>query len=95
MLVKVYKDLKIPNAFTPNGDGHNDTWIIPGLADYTNARVDVFNRWGQLVYHSTGYSHPWDGSFKGALLPTGAYYYIIAPNAAGYGKLSGSVLLLR
>jgi gliding motility-associated-like protein len=95
MLVKVFKELKIPNAFTPNGDGLNDTWRIPGLEDYHNATVQVFNRWGQIVYRSTGYSNPWNGCINGNKLPTGAYYYIIQPKDNGYGTLSGMVMIVR
>jgi gliding motility-associated-like protein len=95
MLLKVFKELKIPNAFTPNGDGRNDTWRIPGLEDYRNATVQVFNRWGQIVYKSTGYSNPWNGLMNGNKLPTGAYYYIIQPKENGYGTLSGMVMIVR
>lgn len=95
MLLKVFKELKIPNAFTPNGDGRNDTWNIPGLEDYHNATVQIFNRWGQIVYRSTGYSNPWNGTMNGNKLPTGAYYYIIQPKENGYGTLSGMVMIVR
>lgn len=95
VLVKVFRELKIPNAFSPNGDGVNDKWNIPGLADYQESSVEVYNRWGQVVFRSKGYSVPWDGTFNGSPLPVGAYYYIIAPNAKGYGKLSGSVVIVR
>ncbi|SEP33660.1 PKD domain-containing protein [Niastella yeongjuensis] len=95
MLLKVFKELKVPNAFTPNGDGKNDTWRIPGLEDYKNATVQVFNRWGQIVFKSTGYSNPWRGDINGTPLPTGAYYYVIQPKEGGYGTISGSVLIVR
>jgi gliding motility-associated-like protein len=95
ILVKVFRDLKIPNAFSPNGDGVNDKWNIPGLADYQDATVEVYNRWGQIVFRSKGYSVPWDGTINGTPLPMGAYYYVIAPNAKGYGKFSGSVVIVR
>jgi gliding motility-associated-like protein len=95
MLLKVFKELKVPNAFTPNGDGKNDTWRIPGLEDYKNATVQVFNRWGQIVFKSTGYSNPWRGAINGTPLPTGAYYYIIQPKEGGYGTISGMVMIVR
>ncbi len=95
MLLKVFKELKVPNAFTPNGDGKNDTWKIPGLEDYKNATVQVFNRWGQIVFKSTGYSNPWRGDINGNPLPTGAYYYVIQPKEGGYGTISGTVLIVR
>lgn len=95
VLVKVFKELKIPNAFTPNGDGKNDTWRIPGLEEYRNATVQVFNRWGQVVFKSVGYSIPWNGVMNGNQLPTGAYYYVIKPGDNGYGVLSGMVMIVR
>lgn len=95
VLVKVFKELKVPNAFSPNGDGKNDTWRIPGLEEYHNATVQVFNRWGQMVFKSVGYSIPWNGSMNGNKLPTGAYYYVIKPGDNGYGVLSGMVMIVR
>jgi gliding motility-associated-like protein len=95
VLVKVFKELKIPNAFSPNGDGKNDTWRIPGLEEYRNATVQVFNRWGQMVYRSVGYTNPWNGVMNGNKLPTGAYYYVIKPGENGYGTLSGMVMIVR
>ncbi|PPL02331.1 gliding motility-associated C-terminal domain-containing protein [Parapedobacter indicus] len=75
--VKPYcKDILIPNTFSPNGDGFNDTWIIGGLEDMA-AVVTVFDRNGQLIFQSHGYSVPWDGLYKGRLVPVGAYYYHI------------------
>jgi gliding motility-associated-like protein len=95
VLVKVFKELKIPNAFTPNGDGKNDTWHIPGLEEYRNATVQIFNRWGQVVFKSVGYTIPWNGVMNGNKLPTGAYYYVIKPGENGYGTLSGMVMIVR
>jgi gliding motility-associated-like protein len=84
----------IPNAFTPNGDGVNDTWNIQYLSAYLNCRVDVFNRYGEKVYSSIGYGTPWDGSYRGASLPVGTYYYIISLNN-GLKALSGYVAIIR
>ena len=76
-------DVRIPNAFTPNGDGINDTWAIIGLEYDPTALVRVFTRYGQQVYQSKGYGIPWAGDYQGKKLPTGAYYYIInAKNGA-------------
>ncbi|HWD87787.1 MAG TPA: gliding motility-associated C-terminal domain-containing protein [Mucilaginibacter sp.] len=70
-------DINIPNAFTPNGDGVNDTWNIAGLSLDATALVQIFDRYGQQVYESKGYSKPWDGRSKGKQLPSGTYYYLI------------------
>ncbi|MEO9099514.1 MAG: gliding motility-associated C-terminal domain-containing protein [Ginsengibacter sp.] len=75
--VKILPEPEIPNAFTPNHDGLNDTWGIRYLDLYVKCDVKVFNRFGQLVFHSQGYQQPWDGTFKGEPLPTGVYVYII------------------
>ncbi|HEY8690327.1 MAG TPA: gliding motility-associated C-terminal domain-containing protein [Chitinophagaceae bacterium] len=77
VLVKVYKKLFVPNAFTPNNDGINDTWHIETLDAYPDAEVKVFNRYGQLVFDNHGINKPWDGKFKGTLISPGAYVYTI------------------
>lgn len=85
--------IKIPNTFTPNGDGINDTWNIVNLNAYPKITVEVLNRYGSRVYFSNGYSTAWDGSFNAAQVPFGVYYYIIT----GVNKtpLSGYVTVLR
>ena len=75
--IKVLKLPIIPNVFTPNGDGINETWLVKYLSDFTDCSVEIFNRYGQLVFHSTGYNQPWDGSIKGTQAPAATYYYII------------------
>jgi gliding motility-associated-like protein len=87
-------DIRIPNAFTPNGDGINDTWDIIGLEYDQTAMVRVFTRYGQQVYQSKGYGRPWNGEYKGKKLPTGAYYYII--NMKNNNQtLSGEVTIIN
>jgi gliding motility-associated-like protein len=86
-------DIKIPNAFTPNGDGVNDNWNITGLEYDPTALVRVFNRYGQQIYQSKGYGTAWNGEFKGKRLPAGAYYYIVnAKN--GSLKFGGEVTII-
>ena len=65
----------ISTVITPNGDGMNDTWGVTGLS--SDAKVQVLNRWGQVLYNTTGYSIPWDGTNNGETLPASDYYYII------------------
>lgn len=84
----------IPNTFTPNGDGNNDTWNIKYLDSYVNARMTIFNRFGNEVFTSTGYDIPWDGRFKGKEVPIGVYYYIIDTKVEGK-KFTGSVTVIR
>jgi gliding motility-associated-like protein len=67
----------ISTAVTPNGDGDNDFWLLGGLEYYPSAIVQVFNRWGQTVFESKGYSAPWNGTFQGQALPVADYYFVI------------------
>ncbi|WP_158990276.1 gliding motility-associated C-terminal domain-containing protein [Mucilaginibacter sp. L196] len=86
--------LSIPNTFTPNGDGINDTWEIKYLDYYPKSTVNIFNRWGQKVFSSIGYPTPWDGTYKGTVLPSGTYYYIIDPKN-GQAVFSGWLAIIR
>lgn len=94
MFVKLLKFPKIPNTFTPNNDGINDTWRIDYLNTYPDNRVQVFNRAGQLVFESRGYNTPWDGTIKGKPLPFDTYYYIIEPGN-GRDPLTGYVTIIK
>ena len=84
----------IPNAFTPNGDGINDTWHIKFLDSYQNCTVNIYNRLGQKVFYANGYGTPWDGTSQGAALPAGVYYYIIQLNNINK-LLSGYITIIR
>ena len=68
--------LYIPNSFTPNGDGMNETFGAYGesVNGYT---MQVFDRWGELVFESSGINNKWDGSYKGKMAPQGSYVYKI------------------
>jgi gliding motility-associated-like protein len=61
------------NVITPNGDGANDFWWIDNILTYPDNHVMIFNRYGNKVYESKGYSNGWDGSG----LPNGTYYYVV------------------
>ncbi|TAH06807.1 MAG: hypothetical protein EAZ13_08125 [Sphingobacteriia bacterium] len=83
----------VPNAFSPNGDGINDRWRIQYLESYPGATVQVFNRYGQVVFSSFEYSVNWDGKLNGKPLPIGTYYYIVDPKN-GRNKITGSVTII-
>ena len=68
----------IANAITPNGDGSNDTWVIGGLDGYSDAHVQVVNRYGQVVFESNGYTNPWRGTLNNEPLPPADYYYVVS-----------------
>ncbi|OIQ30886.1 MAG: chromophore lyase [Bacteroidetes bacterium MedPE-SWsnd-G2] len=75
----------IPNYFTPNGDGVQDTWSPGCIEDYPNLTFDIFDRYGRKVatYRVGEY---WDGRYKGKELPTGDYWYVVKPNSDILGK---------
>ena len=75
-------EIKFFNAFSPNGDGVNDTWIIQNIdsPEFSNNSIEIFNRWGQLIWDASTYNNRdvvWDGlSDSGVKLSEGTYYYI-------------------
>jgi len=85
------KVLVIPNAFSPNGDGINDTWEIAGLYGVSDCQIDIFNRWGQKVVSMHGYT-PWDGRYNGQPVPVATYYYVIKTVTRTY---NGWVAVIR
>ena len=93
--VKVYDRLKIPNTFTPNGDGYNDVWEIDLLPNFDQSVLEVYNTAGQLVHRNVGYSKPWDGTRNGAKLPAGTYYYVIDLKASKTDKITGYITIIR
>ena len=94
VFIRVFKKVDIPNAFSPNGDGINDKWILKNIETYPEADISVFNRYGQLLYKAKGTGQPWDGTFNGRYLPVAAYYYVIDLKN-NFPKLSGWIMLLK
>jgi gliding motility-associated-like protein len=70
------REIFVPNAFTPNGDGKND--VVKVFGNYI-ASIDfrIFNQWGQLIFQSTALATGWDGKHKGVLQPVGVYAYTL------------------
>lgn len=92
-------ELIIATAITPDGDGNNDVWIIPGLDEaYPDNKVFIYNRWGNQVFEhasSNGNKYndnPWDGTYQGQLLPAGSYYYII--HLTPENKINGAISII-
>ncbi|WP_316818573.1 gliding motility-associated C-terminal domain-containing protein [Pedobacter nyackensis] len=83
----------IPNVFTPNGDGLNDTFEIPGLELYEANELTILNRWGGTVYDKKGYKNDWGGSN----LNDGTYYYLLKVKSAAnkWEVYKGYVTILR
>jgi gliding motility-associated-like protein len=67
----------VPNAFSPNSDGINETFDISCVDGNTNVELKVFNRWGIEVYYNDNYDNSFDGTYKGGPLPDGTYYYVL------------------
>jgi gliding motility-associated-like protein/uncharacterized repeat protein (TIGR01451 family) len=69
----------VPDAFSPNNDNWNDQFLIPGIEKYPGNELQVFNRWGNLVYEKTNYDNSWDGKLDGTNtnVPVGTYFYTL------------------
>jgi gliding motility-associated-like protein len=76
LFVSVKTLLEIPSAFTPNGDGINDTWEIKNFDQYAKVKLVVYDGFGSEIYTSTNYDY-WDGKRDGNELPLASYYYVI------------------
>jgi gliding motility-associated-like protein len=87
---------RVPGAFTPNGDGHNDCWGVQYWPGVTIEELDVFNRWGLRVFTSNNPSDCWNGTMNGQMQPAGAYVYVIrARTPCGEVTRTGTVMLVR
>ncbi len=88
--------LFIPNAFSPNGDNKNETWIIPGLEDFENNKMTVINRWGSIVFQAAPYLNNWDGTgYNGKPLPEGTYYFLLDKDLLEEDPIKGAVTIIR
>ena len=94
--IRVIPLMKIPNTFTPNGDGVNDIWIIENTQLYNNVELNVYNRWGDKVYYVSDYKtgNEWDGGS----LPSATYYYVLRFNYPGQDErfeYTGGITIVR
>lgn len=87
------------DVITPNGDGINDTWVINGLFNYPQNVVQIFDKYGDVVYEQSNYNNDWSGKAStGVALPDGTYYYLIKLNGVnplGKDVLTGTILIKR
>jgi gliding motility-associated-like protein len=94
-------DIIIPEAFTPDGDGINDSFEIVGIEQAPDNTLIIFNRWGNVVYETSNYQNNWLGTSNVQLtignedLPTGTYYYLFDTKTEKYGIMKGYVFLQR
>jgi len=70
-------DTEIPNVFSPNGDSWNDFFRIPGIEGFPNSRLEIYNRWGNIIFQSNDYGGGWDGRVNNEPVADGTYYYIL------------------
>lgn len=101
-LTVVGLDIKVPNAFSPDGDGLNDTFRAlgpqEGIIDYSLA---VFNKWGQMLWETNDFNAKWDGKIGSDPVPAGLYNWRITLNVPGNVmnngmlKLNGTLMLFR
>jgi gliding motility-associated-like protein len=91
------EELVFPTTFSPNDDGVNDTWEIVGVENYPDCYLKIFNRWGQVVYQSTGYSNTkaWNGTSENGKLAEGVYFYIFELRNEENKQFKGSITLIR
>ncbi|MDB5197148.1 MAG: hypothetical protein JWP88_1519 [Flaviaesturariibacter sp.] len=82
--------VKPMGAFTPNGDGQNELWLVTEGACTSSVSAQVFNRYGSLVYESNDYKNNRNGTYKGNKLPDGTYYYVLT-----YKLLNGRLVSLK
>ncbi|MBS1582144.1 MAG: gliding motility-associated C-terminal domain-containing protein [Bacteroidetes bacterium] len=88
----------VPNAFTPDGDGHNDVFAVLGTLD-EDTQLLIYDRWGELLMASTSATPAWDGNYHGAPVSPGVYVYHLSYSAPCGGgaraRMAGSVSLIR
>lgn len=86
----------MPNAFTPNNDGSNDCFGLKYWGPVTELDFSVFNRWGEVVFHTNNANDCWDGTFKGQPQQSGTYVFVVkAKTVCGTGERKGTVVLVR
>lgn len=89
--------IKPMEAFTPNGDGINELWLVTNGDCNKNIKVGVYNRYGNTVYESSNYKNDWDGTYKGKPIPDGTYYFVITYTLLNNRRVDvrGNVTVLR
>ncbi|OGX84299.1 hypothetical protein BEN47_02740 [Hymenobacter lapidarius] len=94
--VVVRPPIRIPNAFTPNNDGRDDTWQIEFIEQFPENTVTVFNRWGNQIFSANNYSraNEWRGDINGQPAPVGTYYYVVVTKGPLGRSYSGSITIL-
>lgn len=93
-------EIHVPDAFTPDGDGRNDFFQVFGH-EITAFDIKIFNRWGEIIYHSTDFRFQWDGTYRNQTVPIGTYPYIITYGGTTFEgdrirkSLSGDITVVK
>lgn len=97
MRFNVNNEVVIPNTFSPNGDGQNDKFEILYVDQYTNNVLQIFDRWGQMIYETTAYSYEkaWDGKNKKNEFAEGVYYYHLELRDVNKRIYNGSITIIK
>ena len=98
MMLYAFVPLAMPNAFTPNGDGHNDIFRPVAFSEKISSfSMYIYDRWGQMIFSTRDIAHGWDGTINGSLAPLGMYTYtLLYGNPLGEKrKKMGMVMLVR
>ena len=85
----------IPNVFSPNNDGINDTWNLEDAFLYLDTEVKVYGRYGQLIFKSLGYETPWDGTNQNGNPVEGGVYFYVIDLGDNIEKIKGTVSIIR
>lgn len=91
--VKVSGGVTFPNVFSPNNDGVNDRWELPGVSSFSTCILSIFDRSGMRVFEMKGYDNKWDGTWNGKPLPEGTYYFIMG--CPDRPPVTGNLLIAR
>jgi gliding motility-associated-like protein len=92
-------EFDIPEAFSPDGDGINEFFVIEGIERLQDNDIIIFNRWGSEVFQMNKYDNTWDGKSQNPLnvggdeLPSGTYFYLLDTKTTKYGVLKGYIYL--
>jgi gliding motility-associated-like protein len=87
----------IPNTITPGDEGKNNEWVIPNIDLFPDAIIEIYDRWGRLVYRTDDVAHnPWKGeTMSGKELPMDAYFYVLDIKVAHVPPVTGYVNVIR
>jgi gliding motility-associated-like protein len=93
----------VPTGFSPDGDGVNDGFVIKGIENYPQNKLEIFNRWGNKVYEQSPYDNSWSGGTKNntglvigeGTLPNGTYFYVLDFGVEGVKPVTGYIVIKK